>query len=205
MDIHRNRSTTERTPWRPRPPARPRTLPSRIRTTRVKATAEDEEAEDQHDEDADEVAWNGQRNPPPQQPATTTTPASTQPATDSTLSVRTVVGPIGTVIVPPHFLCVMSVKVPDISLDVAPSTTLHLRPNNRGTGRRTPPVGYGKSRGNTGALQAHITGGIERANVRMLCDTGAVCSCMSHIFYEHNLSSMTPLHKCSEAPKLISA
>ena len=29
-------------------------------------------------------AWNGQRNPPQQQPATTTTPASTQPATEST-------------------------------------------------------------------------------------------------------------------------
>ena len=50
-----------------------------------------------------------------------------------------------------------------------------------------------------------MNGSIEQINVRMLCDTGAVCSCMSRIYYERNLHSKTSLRKCSKAPKLMSA
>jgi len=55
------------------------------------------------------------------------------------------------------------------------------------------PEGVWWVAGHPGATHAHIILSMNRMRVRMLCDTGAVCNCMSRAFYEKYMTSTTSL------------
>ena len=91
-------------------------------------------------------AWNGQQNPPPQQPATRTTPSCTQPATYSTAECTNCGWTHRDGNCAAMFSVCYECKSAGHFADVAQSIMPHPRPNNKGMGPRTPLVIYGKSR-----------------------------------------------------------
>ena len=69
----------------------------------------------------------------------------------------------------------------------------------------TAVKGVWKIMGNVGGLHAFVSGSICNRQVRILCDTGAFCNCMSLSYFDKHLSRMTFLNPFTGPQNLTSA